>query len=78
MRRSSELQPDPPVCCSTPPQLLEAFTCQNNALDIYQDYFEEEEKEEEEEGAPAAPSAKTIAVFRWVGVRRRCWPPAAD
>lgn len=35
---------------------------QNNALDIYEEYFEDAEVEELDE----APSGKTINVFRWV------------
>lgn len=43
-------------------QLVEQYTRQNNTVDIYQDYLEEEE--EEAEGAQESPSAKTINVMR--------------
>lgn len=42
-------------------QPVEYYTRQNNAVDIYQDYFEDEE---EVEGSQETPSAKTINVFR--------------
>lgn len=41
---------------------MERYTRQNNAVNIYQDYFEEEE--EEADGAPEPPSAKTVNVLR--------------
>ncbi|KAM6974951.1 LOW QUALITY PROTEIN: dynein axonemal intermediate chain 2-like [Tautogolabrus adspersus] len=42
-------------------QVMEHCIRQNNAVDIYQEYFEEDEEEEENQ---EAPSAKTINVFR--------------
>lgn len=36
---------------------------QNNAVDIYQEYFEDEEEMEESQ---EPPSAKTINVFRYL------------
>lgn len=44
---------------------------QNNAIDIYQEYFDDEDPVEVTE---EAPSAKTINVFRYVCKRGRCWP----
>lgn len=43
-------------------QVMEHCIRQNNAIDIYQDYFADLEIEETEE----TPSAKTINVFRWL------------
>lgn len=42
-------------------QPVEYYTRQNNTVNIYQDYFEDEE---EVEGSQETPSAKTINVFR--------------
>lgn len=51
---------------------------QNNAVDIYQEYFEDEEDVEEDQ---APPSAKTINIFRYDDTMNlRVWlvpPPAA-
>uniref|UniRef100_A0A8C9SCC7 Dynein axonemal intermediate chain 2 n=1 Tax=Scleropages formosus TaxID=113540 RepID=A0A8C9SCC7_SCLFO len=46
--------------------LMEHSIKQNNAIDIYQEYFEEEDEEDEEEvtDAKEQPAAKTINVFR--------------
>ncbi|XP_028284097.1 dynein intermediate chain 2, axonemal, partial [Parambassis ranga] len=42
--------------------VMEHYIRQNNAVDIYQEYFEEEEEEVDESQEP--PSAKTINIFR--------------
>lgn len=42
-------------------QMVENCTRQNNSVDIYQGYFEDEEEVEEN---LEAPSAKTINTFR--------------
>lgn len=47
--------------CSSSPQLMEHCIKQNNAIDIYEEYFDGEEVVEE---AEEQPSAKTINVFR--------------
>lgn len=47
--------------CSSSPQLMEHCIQQNNAIDIYEEYFDSEETVEE---AEEQPSAKTINVFR--------------
>lgn len=41
---------------------MEHIIRQNNALDIYEDYFADIEVE----GTDEPPSAKTINVFRWI------------
>lgn len=41
-------------------QLVEHYIRQNNTIDIYEEYFEEEEEDEVEEH----PSAKIVNVFR--------------
>ncbi|MGH0154989.1 UNVERIFIED_CONTAM: hypothetical protein FKN15_033248 [Acipenser sinensis] len=51
-------------------ELMEHCIKQNTAIDIYQQYFEEEEVSE---GAEEQPSAKTINVFRY----QRCHPDGA-
>lgn len=51
-------QRDLTVLC---PQLMEHCVKQNNAIDIYEEYFREEEADEFED---EAPSAKTINVIR--------------
>ena len=43
-------------------QVMEHIIKQNNALDIYEDYFADIEVE----GTDEPPSAKTINVFRYV------------
>lgn len=43
---------------------MEHCSKQNNATDIYQDFFDYEDEEEAEE-SEEEPSAKTINVFRW-------------
>lgn len=43
------------------PQIMEHCIKQNNAIDIYEEYFDDEEAVEVTE---EAPSAKTINVFR--------------
>lgn len=47
-----------------PLQLMEHCCKQNNATDIYQEFFEDEDEEVMEE-SEEHPSAKTINVFRW-------------
>lgn len=47
--------------CSSSPQLMEHCIQQNNAIDIYEEYFDSQEVVEE---AEEQPSAKTINVFR--------------
>lgn len=42
-------------------QPVEYYTRQNNTVNIYQDYFEDEE---DVDGTQETPSAKTINVFR--------------
>lgn len=42
---------------------MEHCSKQNNATDIYQDFFDDEDEEEVEE-SEEEPSAKTINVFR--------------
>lgn len=51
-------QRDLTVLC---PQLMEHCVKQNNAINIYEEYFKEEEVDELED---EAPSAKTINVIR--------------
>lgn len=46
-----------------PLQLMEHCSKQNNATDIYQNFFDDEDEEEVEE-SEEEPSAKTINVFR--------------
>lgn len=59
---------DPPLLLRTPlypgasPQIMEHCIKQNNAIDIYQEYFDDEDTVEVTE---EAPSAKTINVFRY-------------
>lgn len=51
----------PAVTLSCVFQVMEHCIRQNNAVDIYQEYFEDEEEVEEHQ---EPPSAKTINVFR--------------
>ena len=44
---------------------------QNNAIDIYQEYFDDEDAVEVME---EAPSAKTINVFRYLYSQAGVWP----
>lgn len=48
-----------------PLQLMEHCSKQNNAINIYQDFFDDEVEEEVVEESEEEPSAKTINVFRW-------------
>lgn len=44
---------------------MEHCSKQNNAINIYQDFFDDEVEEEVVEESEEEPSAKTINVFRW-------------
>lgn len=66
LHRSPSLQ-GPPFAAKNPtpacaPQIMEHCIKQNNAIDIYQEYFDDEDAVEVME---EAPSAKTINVFRY-------------
>lgn len=49
---------------------MEHYIRQNNALDIYQEYFEEGEEEEVVKESQEPPSAKNINVFRYGPISR--------
>lgn len=57
--------PDPSALASAV-QPLDYYARQNNALNIYQGYFEEEDEDEEEaaEGGQETLSARTVGVLR--------------
>lgn len=56
-----------PLC---PPQIMEHCIKQNNAIDIYQEYFDDEDAVEVTD---EAPSAKTINVFRYLCSQAGAW-----
>lgn len=51
------------------PQVMEHCIRQNNAVDIYQEYFEDEDEVEDNQ---EPPSAKTISVFRFSRGQVQC------
>ncbi|XP_028814589.1 dynein intermediate chain 2, axonemal [Denticeps clupeoides] len=61
--------------------IMEHYIKQNNAVDIYQEYFTEGQEEDDEEEEQEQPVARTISVFRDPGAVKRwvtalSWSPA--